>query len=94
MCSYNILVLQLSEDTLGQKWAWDSRAQEKYNFYLKKQHSVERIMTSKSHHSQVPTESNFTLIAPETDNFWICRKDSNYFAGICKKLLNGALDTV
>lgn len=50
-------------------------------------------MTSKSHHSQVPTESNFTLIAPETDNSGICRKDSNCFAGICKKPLNGALDT-
>lgn len=50
-------------------------------------------MTSKSHHSLVSTESNFTLIAPEIDNFLICRKASNCFVGICKEKLNSALDT-
>lgn len=50
-------------------------------------------MTSKRHHTQLSTESNFTLIAPKIDNSLICRKASNCFVGICKEQLNCALDT-
>lgn len=50
-------------------------------------------MTNRRHHTQLPTESNFTLIAPEIDNSLIRRKDNNCFVGICKEQLNCALDT-